>query len=290
MALSTVPTTDGQHECSIENGLPNLRTYQQYSRMIINRFRQQGDRPPTSAEEHHPAAAEAVPAGSGCSDGLRAENQALREEVRALKAAAARAAADEVARAALTAASEKAVKAPFLISVKDGGTGRGVPLVQLRTGNYINLWSDSAGNIAFDEPGLMGQPVFFSVLTDGYSFTGGQRAVPIKGDPAGTDPGIVLSTTSGGRATIYLNRTQHARRVYRLTGGGKYRDTLLVGAELPPTAKGHALLGNAGVLGQDSVQTAVYRGKVMWMFGDSVCARSARDDNCDSFGMFTVGY
>lgn len=178
----------------------------------------------------------------------------------------------------------------FRISVLDGATGRGVPLVQLRTGNYISLWSDNAGNIAFNEPGMMDQPVFFSVLSDGYNFTGGILPEPIKDDPRGTDPGIVLFTARGGNSTLFLNRTQIAQRMYRLTGGGRWRDTLLSGAALPPQAQGdRATIDPGGVLGQDSVLTAVYKGQVYWMFGDSACARSARADNCDSYGMYTVG-
>ena len=121
----------------------------------------------------------------------------------------------------------------FRISLLDGATGRGVPMVQLRTGNYINLWSDNAGNIAFNEPGMMDQPVFFSVLSDGYNFTGGVPRQPIQGDPRGTDPGIVLTTTRGGISTLFLNRTQIAQRVYRLTGGGRWRDTLLYTTKYP---------------------------------------------------------
>ncbi len=41
----------------------------------------------------------------------------------------------------------------FHISCLDGETGNGVPLVLLRTGNYLQFYSDSAGNIAFYEPG-----------------------------------------------------------------------------------------------------------------------------------------
>ena len=45
----------------------------------------------------------------------------------------------------------------------DGETGAGVPLVLLRTGGYLQYYTDSAGFVAFDEPGLLGQPVWFSV-------------------------------------------------------------------------------------------------------------------------------
>ena len=71
----------------------------------------------------------------------------------------------------------------FRISVLDGATGRGVPLVQLRTGNYINSWTDNSGTIAFFEPGMMDQPVFFSVLSDGYNYTAGVPREAIQKSP-----------------------------------------------------------------------------------------------------------
>ncbi len=45
---------------------------------------------------------------------------------------------------------------PFVIRVVDEKTERGVPMVELRTTNNIRLYTDSAGVVAFDEPGLMG--------------------------------------------------------------------------------------------------------------------------------------
>jgi hypothetical protein len=49
----------------------------------------------------------------------------------------------------------------FMIKVVDAETGRGIPLVELMTTNNIKYYTDSAGNVAFDEPGLMNQSVFF---------------------------------------------------------------------------------------------------------------------------------
>ena len=43
--------------------------------------------------------------------------------------------------------------APFAIEVVDAATGRGVPLVELRTVNDIRYYTDSNGLAAFDEPG-----------------------------------------------------------------------------------------------------------------------------------------
>lgn len=173
----------------------------------------------------------------------------------------------------------------FRIFCMDATTGEGVPLVLLRTGNYLEFYSDSAGNIAFFEPGLMDQPVFFSVLADGYKFlSGGQQY------PPPYDSGIVLQTTSGGTATVAVTRMQHAHRMYRLTGAGLYRDTMLVGADVPASVRARAVAEpSTGSFGQDTVMVAAYKGKVFWTWGDTVCPRSARQNNCDQTGMYSVG-
>ena len=54
----------------------------------------------------------------------------------------------------------KTVQEPFMIKVVDAETGRGIPLVELKTTNNILYYTDSAGVVAFDEPGLMDTTVF----------------------------------------------------------------------------------------------------------------------------------
>ena len=63
-------------------------------------------------------------------------------------------------------------------------------------------------------------------------------------------PGLLLRTTPGERAIVALNRTQHARRVYRVACAGIYRDSVLVGAPVPIDKP---LLPKGGVVGQDSL-------------------------------------
>ena len=70
--------------------------------------------------------------------------------------------------------------------------------------------------------------------------------------------GVALKVTPGGRAQIKIRRINIAERLYRITGHGIYRDTFLLG-EKPPIEHG-AL--NAKVMGQDTVLTAIYRGKL----------------------------
>ncbi|HNQ22371.1 MAG TPA: hypothetical protein PKK06_04685 [Phycisphaerae bacterium] len=144
---------------------------------------------------------------------------------------------------------------PFRITVVDSKTGRGVPLVELSTVNGIVTITDSAGVIAFTEPGLMNHDVFFTVRSHGYTF-------PKDGfGYAGTR----LHVTPGGSAKLSVDRVNIAERLYRITGAGVYRDSVVLGDRVPTRMP----LLNAQVLGQDSVQTALYRGKIYWFWGDT---------------------
>jgi hypothetical protein len=143
----------------------------------------------------------------------------------------------------------------FQISVVDEQTGRGVPLVELRTVNELRFWTDSNGVVAFHEPGLMDQAVFFHVKSHGYEYPRdgfGYR-------------GTALKIVPGGRATLRLKRLNIAERLYRVTGGGIYADSVLLG--LPVSLRRPVL--NGQVFGSDSVVNAVYRGKVFWFWGDT---------------------
>ncbi|GMU81786.1 MAG: hypothetical protein AMXMBFR47_16570 [Planctomycetota bacterium] len=151
-----------------------------------------------------------------------------------------------------------AVDRPFRIAVVDAATGRGVPLVELITVNGIVHVTDSAGVIAFREPGLMDQDVFFSVKSHGYTF-------PKDGFGMA---GLRLRPTADGAATVRVDRVNIAHRLYRLTGQGIYRDSILLG-DRPPIEQ-PLLCG--GVLGQDSIQRALYRGKIYWFWGDTARA------------------
>lgn len=148
-----------------------------------------------------------------------------------------------------------AFAAPFTIRVVDAQTGRGVPLVELKTVNDIAFWTDSAGVIAFDEPGMVGREVFFHVSSPGYEY---------EKDGFGFR-GVRLKTTAGGSAELKLPRRQIAERMYRITGAGIYRDSVLAG--LPPPLREPLL--NGLVLGQDTVSATLYRGKLYWFYGDT---------------------
>ncbi len=143
----------------------------------------------------------------------------------------------------------------FGIEVVDEDTLRGVPLVELQTTSGARYYTDSGGWIAFYEPGLMDQKVWFEVSAHGYQFA--QDGFGLRG--------VALQTTPGTTSRLKIKRLNIAERLYRITGQGIYRDTILLGHK-PPIS--HPLL-NASVTGQDSVMTAIYRGKLYWFYGDT---------------------
>ncbi len=143
----------------------------------------------------------------------------------------------------------------FTIRVVDDATGRGVPLVELRTVNGLRYYTDSNGVVAFREPGLMGTDVFFSVASHGYEY-------PADGFGC---RGAKLHAAAGESATLKIHRVNIAERMFRLTGGGIYADSVLVGGKAP--IKEPVL--DARVLGSDSVLNAVYRDKIYWFWGDT---------------------
>ena len=154
-------------------------------------------------------------------------------------------------------ASEPVPPAPsrFRIEVRERGSGRPVPLVSVRSPRREHT-TDSSGLIAFYDPGLMGREVFFEVDAHGYRFV----------DDDG-DGGAWLTPTAGETAVLEVvpRRDQIARRLYRVTGGGIYRDTLLLGQQAP-TARP---LVNGLVMGQDTVFSTLYRGRPFYIWGDT---------------------
>jgi hypothetical protein len=145
---------------------------------------------------------------------------------------------------------------PFSLEVVDADTGRGVPLVELETMDNQLYVTDSAGRVAFHEPGQMGVPIWFSMRSQGYEF-------PIDGFGM---TGQRFTPQPGGHAVIKAKRLNIAERLCRLTGQGIYRDSVLLG-EAAPIAEP---LTNGGVVGQDSVQSVVYHGHIFWLWGDTM--------------------
>ncbi len=147
------------------------------------------------------------------------------------------------------------VPAPFRIQVVDDVTQRGVPLVELETTAGRVFVTDSAGIVAFMEPGWMNQEVWFTIRSHGYEYPAdgfGMR-------------GVRLKTVPGQSATLRIKRLNIAERVCRLSGAGIYRDSVLVG-DVPAD---QALLLRAKITGYDSVQATVYQNRLYWFWGDT---------------------
>jgi hypothetical protein len=144
---------------------------------------------------------------------------------------------------------------PFVIEVVDAATGRGVPLVELTTVSNLLFVTDSAGLAAISEPELMGRRVYFHVRSHGYEFAA---------DGFGFR-GRALDVTPGGTARLEIARQNLAERLYRVTGSGIYRDSVLAGRAVPLA---EPLLA-ASLTGCDSVLNAIYQGRLFWVWGDT---------------------
>lgn len=143
----------------------------------------------------------------------------------------------------------------FRIDVLDSDTGRGVPLVELTTTDAVRYYTDSNGIVAINDPELMGQTVFFHVRSHGYEYPA---------DDFGYR-GSSFEIKAGGRGEIRIKRHNIAERMYRITGSGIYRDSILVGEPVPIRQP----LLNGKVVGQDSVHAVPYKGRIFWLWGDT---------------------
>jgi hypothetical protein len=157
--------------------------------------------------------------------------------------------------AALVLSGEPRRTAYAEIRVVDADTGRGVPLAELTTTNNLRFVTDNAGRIAFHEPGLMGREVYFTIHSHGYE---------PKKDGFGF-AGVKLTPKAGEVIEVKIKRRNLAERLCRLTGEGKYRDTLLLGHKPPLKDSPHPGM----VAGQDSVQAVPYKGEIYWFWGDT---------------------
>jgi hypothetical protein len=146
-------------------------------------------------------------------------------------------------------AAAAAQAAPFMMHVVDSATGRGTPLVELLVDGAPALITDSNGYIAIDDPALVDRTLSAGLRSYGYSQWAG-----------------AVTTTSGQSLEIALDRHNRAERLYRVTGPLIYEDSLLAGIAAPIARPLH----NANVKGQDSVQTAIYKGQIYWFWGDTL--------------------
>jgi len=142
--------------------------------------------------------------------------------------------------------------APCRIEIVERGSGWPVPLVELRTTHNVRFVSDNAGVIAFDLPECLGRETWFEVIGQGYE---------VPKDHYGYS-GVRLTPEPGKNFKVEVNRTIIARRLGRLTGAGLFGESQKLGERLDWL--------ESGVVGCDSVQNAVYRGKLFWAWGDTI--------------------
>jgi hypothetical protein len=147
----------------------------------------------------------------------------------------------------------------FRITVVDQATGRGIPAVKVETLNSAQYWADNNGIVAFNEPDLMNQKVWFTVESHGYL---------CESAPMGFK-GIVLDLKPGGSAVVPMRRINVAQRLYRMTGSGMYRDSILLGDKVPPIPEP----GKVPVLGQDGGDMVLFKGRYHWLWGDTLITR-----------------
>ncbi|HUR45280.1 MAG TPA: hypothetical protein VMZ27_05315 [Candidatus Saccharimonadales bacterium] len=140
------------------------------------------------------------------------------------------------------------------IQVVEKGSGWPVPLIELRTTHHERFVSDNAGIIAFDLPEMMHHETWFDVIGHGYGIPRdgfGMRGVRLKPEPNKT-------------LQVEVTRSNIAKRLGRLTGAGLFAESQKLGHELD--------WRESGIVGSDSVQNAVYQGKMFWAWGDTVVA------------------
>jgi hypothetical protein len=137
------------------------------------------------------------------------------------------------------------------IEVVEKGSSWPVPLVELRTVNNIRFITDNAGVIAFDLPELMGHETWFTVLGHGYE---------VPADGLGSR-GVRLKPQPGKTLQVEVTRTIIARRLGRVTGGGLFAESQKLGQELD--------WRESGIVGCDTIQNAVHRGRLFWLWGDT---------------------
>lgn len=141
------------------------------------------------------------------------------------------------------------------IQVVEQGSGWPVPLVELRTTHQVRFVSDNAGIIAFDLSEMMGQEVWFSVEGHGYE---------VPADGMGYR-GVRLTPRAGEALTVAVQRRLPAKRLGRITGSGIFGESQRFGLEQQ--------WQESGIVGCDSVQTAVHQDRLYWFWQDTSLAR-----------------
>ena len=135
----------------------------------------------------------------------------------------------------------------FGIRIVDQLTKRGVPLVMLSTEGE-SFVSDSQGYVADCNPDDWGMKRTFAVTSHGYRFDAGS---------------LELQVSQGKTSVLEVTRQNVAERLYRSTGQGIYRDSVLLGLTTPLAKP----LLNAAIMSQDSALSVLFKGQIFWVWG-----------------------
>src|SRR5690606_21311156 len=119
----------------------------------------------------------------------------------------------------------------------------------------VQFVTDNAGVVAFDLPELMEQPTWLTVQGNGYS---------VPADGLGYR-GIRPKPSPGETLRIEVDREIIAKRLGRLTGAGLFGESQRLGD--------HRDWSESRILGCDSVQNTIHRGKYYWLWGDTAESR-----------------
>lgn len=144
---------------------------------------------------------------------------------------------------------------PCTLKVIEKGSGWPVCLVEFRTTDQQRFVTDNAGVIALDAPEMMNRETWFSVEGHGYE---------VPADGFGYH-GVRLTPQPGKTLTVEVQRAILAKRLGRITGAGIFAESQKLGQELD--------WRESGIVGADSVQNSVHRGKLYWAWGDTTLAK-----------------
>lgn len=136
----------------------------------------------------------------------------------------------------------------FGLRIVDKVSKRGVPLVRVVNAEGEEFWSDNQGFVAFDDTTLIGKNLNLKLSSDGYESSEAS-----------------LTASKGQVETLEITRRNIAERLYRSTGAGSYRDSVLLGFKTP-VAKPHV---DGLVSGQDTLNAIIYKSKIFWIWQDT---------------------
>lgn len=150
---------------------------------------------------------------------------------------------------------------PFVLRFIDPQNKRAIPLVELESENGQRWVSDNDGHISIFAPDLNGKNVRLRLRGHGYV----TRTVDFWGQQS-----VNALIQPGEYQEVSLWRTQPARRLYRITGSGRYNHTILAGRS--PSFNHNLLPGQ--VIGQDSLICVPWKGRLWHFYGDTLGVNS----------------